>query len=106
MLNDTTRFALLEGTRVPQTEQERYYLTFMGGPKGPRESWPNKWCVCDTCNTEWNARAFFPSPTGHWIFPYRCPECLKKSAEREWPATNKAGKQKAGKQNERKDLWN
>lgn len=81
MLTDSTRFALLEGYRQPQTPEENFWLVYMGGARGPKENWPAKWCVCDTCRAEWKARAFFPSPTGHWVYPYRCPDCWAKSKD-------------------------
>lgn len=75
------RMALLEGTKQPETEEEKRFLAFMGGVKGPRDKWPQKWAVCDTCAMEWRATATYPSPTGRWIFPYRCPKCWE-----EWKA--------------------
>jgi hypothetical protein len=80
-MTDEIRFALLEGVRNPETEEERKYLQYMGGPRGPRNTWPSKWVECDTCHMEWQGRASFPSPTGNWIYPYRCPQCWQKWKE-------------------------
>ena len=64
---------ILEGKREPETDFEKYYLTFMGGVSR-KEDRPQRWVKCANCGVEWKTTGF-PCPTGGWYWASICSSC-------------------------------